>query len=49
MRQVQAVTGLEINVVSRSLNNCKTKEWIEVLFSGKAGKRVVSHYVDIRK
>jgi predicted transcriptional regulator len=48
MRQVQKVTGLEINVVSRALNTCKNLQWIEVLFAGKSGKRVVSHFVDIR-
>lgn len=45
-RQLQQVTGYEVNVLSRSLNNCKKKEWIEVYFSAKCpiSGRKASHY-----
>jgi hypothetical protein len=46
-RQIQKVTGLEINVVSRSVNNlCKKKEMIELYFTAKCPitGRKVAHY-----
>jgi DNA-binding MarR family transcriptional regulator len=46
MRQIQKVTGLEINVVSRAVNSCKKKKLIEKCFDAECiitGRRV-SHY-----
>jgi hypothetical protein len=47
-RMIQKVTNMEVNVLSRSLNNCKKKEWIEVYFSANCPitGRKASHYVE---
>jgi hypothetical protein len=47
-RMIQQVTNMEVNVLSRSLNNCKKKEWVEVYFSANCPVtgRKASHYVE---
>jgi predicted DNA-binding helix-hairpin-helix protein len=47
-RQIQAVTNMEVNVLSRSLNNCKKKQLLEVYFSANCPitGRKASHYVE---
>lgn len=44
MREIQELTGLEINVVSRSLNNLRTKAQLIDYFDADFKGRRVHHY-----